>query len=117
LNIEEYHRQIAREEAERVAREVVAELAPTARTTPWMNDRELAVYLRLFDRDGNPQTASIRKWTSRPDNPLPFGMAGGHTRRYHREQVDRWMLEEAERVKGGQVEEEEEVQPGLRRVK
>lgn len=39
---------------------------------------------------------SIRRWTMRPDNPLPCGHLGG-IRRYHKDEVDRWAREEAER--------------------
>lgn len=116
LDLEAYFRMIAREEAEAAAR-LVGEVQRGAVETPWMNERELALYMRLLDSDGNPQTASIRKWATRAEHPLPTGNAGERGRRFHREQVDQWMLQEANRLRGERPEGDEESRAELRAVK
>lgn len=116
IDFEAYFRRIAREEAEAAARPV-GEVQHGAVETPWMNERELALYMRLLDRGGNPQTASIRKWATRAEHPLPTGNAGERGRRFHREQVDQWMIEEAMRLRGGRLEEDEESRAEPRAIK
>ena len=116
IDLESYFRRIAREEAEAAARRV-GEVQRGAVETPWMNERELALYMRLLDGDGNPQTASIRKWATRAEYPLPTGNAGERGRRFHREQVDQWMIEEAKRLRGERPEEDKESRAELRAIK
>lgn len=117
INLEAYFRRIAREEAEATAARLVGEVQRGAVETPWMNERELALYMRLLDGDGNPQTASIRKWATRAEYPLPTGNAGERGRRFHREQVDQWMIEEAKRLRGERSEEDKESRAELRAIK
>lgn|SRR5215213_6511571 len=64
--------------------------------SPWLTELQLAEYWQLRGRDGEWTVHSIRRWTARPDNPLPCGNLG-EIRRYHKEHVDRWAIEEAER--------------------
>jgi hypothetical protein len=97
-----------------VAARLAGEVQRGAVETPWMNERELALYMRLLDGDGNPQTASIRKWATRAEYPLPTGKAGERGRRFHREQVDQWMIEEAKRLRGERSEEDKESRAELR---
>jgi len=73
------------------------ELAPTSEiNSPWMTEIQLAEYWQLRNKDGELTVHSIRRWTTRPDNPLPCGNLG-EIRRYHKDDVDRWAREEAER--------------------
>lgn len=82
--------------AEEVARQLPSLVPRTVTASPWMTETEAAEYLRIFNKDGEVTVHSIRKWTARDSNPLPCGMAG-EMRRYHREDLDRWMRDEAER--------------------
>jgi hypothetical protein len=81
---------------------VLSESSPERITTEplpdWMTASQLARYWQLVNAEGEPTTASILKWTKRPDgeHPLPHACMGDLLR-FHREDVDRWAREEAER--------------------
>lgn len=64
----------------------------------WFTERELAIYLRLVNKDGKPITSGIKKWASRDptDNPLPRRYIGDLPRSY-RPDVIRWTEEETKR--------------------
>ena len=64
----------------------------------WMTETQLAEYWQLRNKDGEITVHSIRNWTARPrdEHPLPCANMG-EMRRYHREEVDAWAREEAER--------------------
>jgi hypothetical protein len=64
----------------------------------WMTAAQLALYWQMVDEAGKPRTAGILKWTKRrPDEfPLPHAYMGDRLR-FHREDVDKWAKEEAER--------------------
>src|SRR5262245_18319072 len=64
----------------------------------WMSATQLARYWQLVDVEGEPATAAIMKWTKRPESehPLPHACMGDLLR-FHREDVDSWAREEAER--------------------
>ena len=91
------------EQIERIVQHFVekqqARAAAPSSSSPgeWMTMLELAEYWRLFDKDGNPVTAGIKKWVNRPadEHPLPQGYMGDLPR-FKREAVDRWAEEEAE---------------------
>ena len=64
----------------------------------WMNATQLAEYWQLYNDKNEPTTAGILKWAKRPpeDFPLPHAYMGDLLR-FHRDEVDRWAHEEAER--------------------
>jgi hypothetical protein len=64
----------------------------------WMTAAQLAEYWQLVGEDGKPRTAGILKWVKRsPDEfPLPHAYMGDLLR-FHREDVDTWAKQEAER--------------------
>jgi len=61
----------------------------------WFTEQELAVYLRLVNKDGKPVTSGIRKWAGRePEaNPLPRRYLGDLPR-FYRPDVIRWTEQE-----------------------
>ena len=71
---------------------------PSGRAEPsaqeWMTITELAVYLRLFNKDGEPTTAGIKSWVRREANPIPHYYCGDLLRFKPRE-VDEWMRQES----------------------
>lgn len=64
----------------------------------WFTEQELAVYLRLLNKDGRPVTSGIRKWAARDpeDNPLPRRYVGDLPR-FFRPDIIRWTEEETRR--------------------
>lgn len=71
----------------------------TSNSSPdWFTELELAVYLRLLNKDGKPVTAGIKKWASRDpkDNPLPRRYIGDLPR-FYRPDIIRWTEEETKR--------------------
>jgi hypothetical protein len=89
------------EQLERIVQHFVEKHQPRAEAvvstaSVWMTEIQLAEYWQLRNKDGEPTVHSIRRWTARPDNPLPCGNLG-EIRRYHKDDVDRWAREEAER--------------------
>lgn len=71
----------------------------TSNSAPdWFTERELAVYLRLLNKDGQPVTSGIRKWAARDpeDNPLPRRHIGDLPR-FYRPDIIRWTEEETRR--------------------
>jgi len=48
------------------------ELIASNSSADWFTEQELAVYLRLVNKEGKPVTSGIRKWAARDpeDNPL-----------------------------------------------
>jgi hypothetical protein len=71
----------------------------TSSTAPdWFTERELAVYLRLVNKEGKPVTSGIRKWVARnsEDNPLPRRYVGDLPR-FFRPDIIRWTEEETMR--------------------
>jgi hypothetical protein len=64
----------------------------------WMTASQLARYWQLVNTQGDPSTAAIMKWTKRAEaeHPLPHACMGDLLR-FHREDVDLWAREEAER--------------------
>jgi hypothetical protein len=86
----------------RVFDERKGELSPVLEiNSPWMTEMQLAEYWQLRNKDGELTVHSIRRWTTRADNPLPCGNLG-EIRRYHKEDVDRWAREEAKRQRNKQ---------------
>lgn len=90
-------------DAERKAADILAmvEADVTAESSvaqDWMSPLQLAKYWQLSNPKGEPTTGGIWKWTRRkPDEfPLPHAYMGDLLR-FHREDVDRWANEEAER--------------------
>ena len=73
-------------------------LISTAVAPDWFTEDELAKYLRLVDKDGNPKTAGIKVWVKRPadENPLPRRYLGDLPR-FFRPDVLRWTEEETRR--------------------
>lgn len=72
---------------------------PSAEPAPeWMTASQLAHYWQLFNANGEPTTAGIMKWAKRCENehPLPHAYMGDLLR-FHRQEVDLWAREEAER--------------------
>jgi hypothetical protein len=69
-------------------------------TPEWMTAAQLARYWQLVNANGEPTTAGIIKWARRSENehPLPHAYMGDLLR-FHREDVDVWAREEAERRK------------------
>jgi hypothetical protein len=74
------------------------ELITTNLSQDWFTEQELAVYLRLLNKDGKPVTAGIRKWAARDpeDNPLPRRYIGDLPR-FYRPDIIRWTEEETKR--------------------
>jgi hypothetical protein len=70
-----------------------AELMPE-----WMTASQLARYWQLVNANGEPTTAGILKWAKRSEteHPLPHAYMGDLLR-FHRDEVDVWAHEEAER--------------------
>jgi len=64
----------------------------------WFTERELAIYLRLVNKDGKPITSGIKKWASRDpqDNPLPRRYIGDLPR-FYRPDIIHWTEEETKR--------------------
>ena len=64
----------------------------------WFTEQELAIYLRLVNKDGKPVTSGIRKWAARDpeDNPLPRRYLGDLPR-FYRPDVILWTEEETNR--------------------
>jgi hypothetical protein len=82
-------------------RKIVAglfELITSTSAPDWFTEQELAVYLRLVNKDGKPVTSGIRKWAAREpeDNPLPRRYIGDLPR-FYRPDVIRWTEEETKR--------------------
>lgn len=82
-------------------RKIVAglfELISSNSVPDWFTEQELAVYLRLVNKDGRPVTSGIRKWAAREpeDNPLPRRYIGDHPR-FYRPDIIRWTEEETKR--------------------
>src|SRR6266849_4803276 len=81
---------------------LLAEAEPTAitpePTLDWMTASQLARYWQLVNANGEPTTAGIMKWARRCENehPLPHAYMGDLLR-FHRDEVDVWAREEAER--------------------
>lgn len=67
-------------------------------TLEWMTATQLARYWQLVNANGEPTTAGIMKWARRCENehPLPHAYMGDLLR-FHRDEVDVWPTEEAER--------------------
>jgi len=64
----------------------------------WMNATQLAEYWQLYNDKNEPTIAGILKWARRPKDQFPLPHAYmGDLLRFHREEVDRWAHEEAER--------------------
>jgi len=79
----------------------VAELEPAQETrlvSEWMTPTELAAYWRCFNKQGEPTTDGILSWARRPHDqyPLPHAYMGDMMR-FHRDEVNQWAKEEAER--------------------
>ena len=72
---------------------ITSNLAPD-----WFTEQELAIYLRLVNKDGKPITAGIKKWAARnpEDNPLPRRYIGDLPR-FYRPDIIRWTEEETKR--------------------
>ncbi len=81
---------------------LLAEAEPTAITPEpllnWMTASQLARYWQLANASGEPTTAGIMKWARRSEDehPLPHAYMGDLLR-FHRDDVDLWAREEAER--------------------
>ena len=72
---------------------------PSAASAPeWMTATQLARYWQLVNANGEPTTAGIMKWARRSESehPLPHAYMGDLLR-FHRDEVDVWAREEAER--------------------
>ncbi len=64
----------------------------------WMTAAQLAEYWQLLDEGKKPRTAGILKWTKRPADQFLLSHAYmGDLLRFHREDVDKWAKEAAER--------------------
>ena len=74
------------------------ELIASNSSPDWFTEQELAVYLRLVNKDGKPVTSGIRKWATRApeDNPLPRRYIGDLPR-FYRPDIIRWTEEETMR--------------------
>ena len=73
----------------------------TSNSSPdWFTEQELAIYLRLVNKDGKPVTAGIRRWGARDpeNNPLPRRDVGDLPR-FYRPDIIRWTEEENKRHK------------------
>ena len=71
---------------------------PAGPSPKWMTATQLARYWQLVNSNGEPTTAGIMKWARRSENehPLPHAYMGDLLR-FHRDDVDVWAREEAER--------------------
>jgi hypothetical protein len=72
---------------------------PSVESAPnWMTATQLARYWQLINANGEPTTAGIMKWARRSEDehPLPHAYMGDLLR-FHRDEVDVWAREEAER--------------------
>ncbi len=74
------------------------ERTPAESAPEWMTASQLARYWQLVNANGEPTTAGIIKWARRSENehPLPHAYMGDLLR-FHRDEVDVWAREEAER--------------------
>lgn len=64
----------------------------------WMSATQLAEYWHLHNDKGEPTVAGIIKWAKRPPNQFPLPHAYmGDLLRFHRDEVNQWAREEAER--------------------
>jgi len=74
------------------------EIAQAEPMLEWMTASQLARYWQLVNAEGEPTTAGIIKWARRSENehPLPHAYMGDLLR-FHRNDVDVWAREEAER--------------------
>ena len=64
----------------------------------WMSATQLAEYWHLRNEKGEPTVAGIIKWAKRPPNQFPLPHAYmGDLLRFHRDEVNQWAREEAER--------------------
>lgn len=64
----------------------------------WLTATQLAEYWQLYNKDGEPTTAGIMKWAKRPPDEFPLPHAYmGDMMRFHRDAVNQWAKEEAER--------------------
>lgn len=74
------------------------ELITSNSCADWFTEQELAVYLRLVNKDGKPVTSGIKKWAARhpEDNPLPRRYIGDLPR-FYRPDIIRWTEEETKR--------------------
>ena len=74
------------------------ELIASNSSADWFTEQELAVYLRLVNKEGKPVTSGIRKWAARDaeDNPLPRRYIGDLPR-FYRPDIIRWTEEETKR--------------------
>src|SRR5688572_33485220 len=74
------------------------ELITSCSSPDWFTEQELAIYLRLVNKDGKPVTSGIRKWATRDpnDNPLPRRYLGDLPR-FYRPDIIRWTEEETKR--------------------
>ena len=73
----------------------------TSNSSPdWFTEQELAIYLRLVNKEGKPVTAGIRRWVARDpeNNPLPRRYVGDLPR-FYRPDIIRWTEEETKRHK------------------
>lgn len=77
------------------------ELIASNSSPDWFTESELAVYLRLVNKDGKPVTSGIKKWAARApeDNPLPRRYIGDLPR-FYRPDIIRWTEEETKRHDG-----------------
>jgi predicted DNA-binding transcriptional regulator AlpA len=67
-------------------------------STEWMSATQLAEYWHLHNDKGEPTVAGIIKWAKRPPNQFPLPHAYmGDLLRFHRDEVNQWAREEAER--------------------
>jgi primosomal protein N'' len=91
-------RHIAEEVSQQLPIIVSERLKQITPQSDWMTEKQLAEYWQLRTPKGEITVHSIRKWTTRPENehPLPCGSMR-EMRRYHREEVNRWAMEEAAR--------------------
>ena len=70
---------------------------PSVESVPeWMTASQLARYWQLVNANGEPTTAGITKWARRSEHPLPHAYMGDLLR-FHRDEVDVWAREEADR--------------------